>query len=70
MKMVSYQVVDKNGKPYVQVKVGDENKVRQGPISRSWLYPTTSPLYRCNIYSILPGIIPAVSLVLAYVMHL
>ena len=27
MKMVSYKIVDKNSKPYVQVQVGDSTKV-------------------------------------------
>ena len=27
-KMVPYKVVDKSGKPYIQVKMGDEDKVR------------------------------------------
>lgn len=49
MKMVSYQVVDKNGKPYVQVKVGDENKVLKDPIPPSWPCPSTSPHHQCNI---------------------
>ena len=50
-KMVSYKVVDKEAKPYIEVEIGGEKKVQ----SRAWLSSLCAAYLQCEALRYWPG---------------